>query len=282
MTASTLDQALYYLRLGMAVLPLHHPVEDGGTLRCSCRRSDCSQPAKHPFGRLVPKGLKDASNDPDVVRGWFSEASVNIGITTGRSNGIIAIDVDPRHSGDETLAELERQQGTLPPTWRFLTGGGGEHILLRHPGGRIANSVSKLGPGLDVRGDGGYIVAPPSRHICGRTYEISVDHHPDEVALAGAPPWLLDKLQGCCASGSKESNNRTWREFACGGVPEGQRNDTVARVAGALLGRRVDPHLTLELALAFNTTRCHPPLLDDEVIRTVASIARRDRERRHG
>ena len=280
MSASTLDQALHYLRLGMAVLPLHHPVDDGGTLRCSCRQADCSQPAKHPFGRLVRNGLKDASNDPDVVRGWFTDAPVNIGIATGFSSGIVAIDVDPRHGGDETLAELERQHGALPSTWRFLTGGGGEHILFRHPGGRVANSAGTLGRGLDVRGDGGYIVAPPSHHICGRTYEISVDHHPDEVVLGDPPPWLLSKLQGRGSSGANGTNVH-WRELVRSGASEGQRNDTVARVAGALLGRRVDPHLTLELALAFNTTRCHPPLLDDEVLRTVASIARRERERRH-
>ena len=281
MTASTRDMALQYLHRGLSVLPLHHPTEHGGRLRCSCRRPDCCQPAKHPFGQLVRSGLKDASKDPAVVHGWFSQGDLNVGIATGAVSGLFVLDVDPRHGGDETLAELERKHNSLPSTWRFLTGGGGEHILFRHPGGRIPNSAGRVGRGLDVRGDGGYIVAPPSRHICGRTYEISVDHHPDEVELADAPSWLLNKLQEHGTQGSKDTNVHL-RELVRSGACEGQRNDTVARVAGALLGRRVDPHLTLELALAFNTTRCHPPLLDDEVIRTVASIARRDRERRHG
>lgn len=168
MLAGLLDHARLYLGLGFAVLPLHFPFAREGRLECSCGREDCRQPAKHPFGRLVRNGLKDASKDPATVEGWFTKTRFNIAIATGAPSGVIVLDIDPRHGGDETLANLEREHGNLPATWRFLTGGGGEHVLFRQPGRSVANSAGALGPGIDVRGDGGYIVAPPSLHICGR------------------------------------------------------------------------------------------------------------------
>lgn len=281
----TLKFATQYLRLGLAVLPLHHPVQHNGRLRCSCGKQDCTSPAKHPFARLVANGLLDASKDPSVVDRWFREAKLNLGIATGAASGIIVLDIDPRHGGDDALRALEQQHEMLPPTWRFLTGGGGEHILFRHPGGVVPNSASKLGPGLDVRGDGGYIVAPPSRHICGRLYAISVDHHPDDVGLAECPAWLLD-LNGASTPGKKAAAKpaRHWRAVVTREASEGERNRTLASLAGHLLRNRIDPWVTLDLLMAWNQTRCRPPLAGTEVMMTVASIARREinrRERRH-
>jgi hypothetical protein len=263
----TLDHAGLYLSLGCAVLPLHFPIDRQGVLQCSCGKV-CRQPAKHPFARLVKNGLKGASRDVATVARWFGAKRVNIGIATGAVSGIIALDIDPRHEGDETLLALERKHSALPATWRFLTGGGGEHMLFRHPGRDVPNSAGALGPGIDVRGDGGYIVAPPSRHISGRSYAISVDHHPD-----------------------KARKTVEWRTLCREGAAEGERNVTIARLSGLLLGRRIEPHVCLELVLIFNATRCRPPLPEEEVARTVASIARReyaglakrrDRGRAHG
>lgn len=135
-----LDHALCYARLGLAVLPLHRPVRRGLGLVCSCGRPDCRSAAKHPFGKLAGNGVRDASKDPNVIAGWFQNRSLNVGIATGAISGIFALDIDPRHDGDRTLADLERANGPLPDTWRFLTGGGGEHILFRHPGPSIPNS----------------------------------------------------------------------------------------------------------------------------------------------
>jgi hypothetical protein len=275
MLAGLLDHARLYLGLGFAVLPLHFPFEREGRLECSCGREDCRQPAKHPFGRLVRNGLKDASKDPATVEGWFTKTRFNIAIATGAPSGVIVLDIDPRHGGDETLADLEREHGTLPATWRFLTGGGGEHVLFQHPGRSVANSAGALGPGIDVRGDGGYIVAPPSLHICGRPYAISVDHHPEEVPLANAPAWLLERI-AATRTADKARKAAQWRTLARDGAMNGERNVTIARLSGLLLGRRIDPHVCLDLMLAFNATRCRPPLPEDEVVATVASIARRE------
>ena len=228
-----LQFALSYPKAGLHVLPLHNPVRENDGWRCSCML-DCNSPAKHP---RTANGLLDATTDPRCIEEWWRRwPESNVGIRTGAVSGIIVLDVDPRHGGDDSLFEIEKEHGELPPTWRFHTGGGGEHILFRHPGGEIRNSAGKLGLGLDARGDGGYIVAPPSRHISGRQYVIDVDCHPRDVPLASAPEWLLEALrtrQG--ANGCDSMPVANWRELISRQVPEGQRNDCIARLSGLLL-----------------------------------------------
>lgn len=277
-----MSAALDLAALGLHVLPLHYPVgRPGSRLACSCGNPACDSPAKHPYPQLAPKGLHNATRDPAIVARWFGHgAPYNCGIRTGQVSGIVVIDVDPRHGGGEALALLERSNGPLPPTWRFLTGGGGEHIVLRHPGGTIPNSAGLLGPGLDVRGDGGYIVAPPSRHISGRHYAVSVDHHPDDVPLADMPAWLTAKLTAAKTHAAAATMPETWRQLVADGVAEGRRNDAVARLAGHLLRKGVDPYVALDLVRIWNAARCRPPLTEPEVINTVELIAARECRRR--
>lgn len=274
---TTLDHALYFVSLGVSVLPLNWPIFDNDGVRCSCGKAGCNSIGKHPFAGRVPKGVKDASKDPDVVQKWFERTAFNLGLATGAVSGFIALDVDPRHGGDETLRQLELTLGPMPHTVRFLTGGGGEHILFRHPGYPIANSAGKLGKGLDIRGDGGYIVAPPSVHPSNRPYAISVDHHPDDVPLAEAPKWLLERLAG---RKSSEHIQQGWREMVSHTVPEGERNVVIAKMSGLLLSKRIDPYVTLSLMLGFNQINCVPPLDQEEVARTVANIAKRELSKR--
>jgi hypothetical protein len=272
---------------GLAVFPLHYPVYQNGQLQCSCGRPECGTNAgKHPYARHAPKGLLNASKDQAIIeRWWGSGVPYNIGARTGEESGIVVIDVDPRHGGDARLAELEGRFGELPKTWRFLTGGGGEHILFRHPGFRIKSTVGENGPlgnGLDVRADGGYIVAPPSQHISGRHYAVDVDHHPDEVELAELPVWLTSMI---AAPASPNRHHvvelpEGWRRLVAEGVSEGRRNDAIARLAGHLLRRRIDPYVALDLCRVWNECRCHPPLAETEIYRTVSSIAAREFARR--
>jgi putative DNA primase/helicase len=281
--AASLEAALDFAARQIAVLPLHYPVVGNGPARCSCGNPKCdSNAAKHPFARLAPKGSHSASKDPTAIRRWFAGGPYNLGVRTGRESGIVVIDVDPRHGGDRTLSEHERRFGPLPPTWRFLTGGGGEHILFKHPGWPISNDAgTKLGPGIDARGEGGYIVAPPSRHICGRTYQISVDHHPDDVPLADLPDWLAGMLRSPAKSDKGcTTMPENWRKLIAEGVSEGRRNHAIARLAGLLLRRYVDPLVVLDLCRTWNTGRCRPPLDDDELEKTVDSICAREMRRR--
>jgi hypothetical protein len=140
--------ALCYQARGFAVLPL---------------REASKLPAS-------PHGLKDASTDVDQLVSWWLECpTFNVGIRTGAVSGIAVLDVDPE--GDASLAELP----PLPHTWSSITPRG-RHFYFRHPGREVRNSAGKLGPGLDVRGDGGYVVAPPSI-VGGIEYRWAGDHH---------------------------------------------------------------------------------------------------------
>jgi hypothetical protein len=187
-----LDAALTYARAGIPVFRCTFPINYVASRGCSCsRREQCDSPAKHPMEK---GGFHNATTDLAAIERLWARSICNIGAATGATSGLVVLDVDPRHGGDETLAQLETKYGELPPTWRFLTGGGGEHILFTHPGGHVKSQSGALGPGLDIKADGGYIIAPPSEHISGRRYEISVDHHPEDVRLSPLPAWVTTKL----------------------------------------------------------------------------------------
>jgi len=181
-----LHAALRYAERGWAVFPVFEVLED---LSCACGKPDCSNQGKHP---RTPHGLKDASTDPEVVRHWWGKRwpGANIAIRTGAASGLDVVDVDPKKGGEDTLAALIAEHGPLPLTVEALTGGGGRHLLFSHDSA-FGVGTDVFGAGLDARGEGGYIVAPPSLHACGRVYAWNVDAHPDEVALAEAPSWLL-------------------------------------------------------------------------------------------
>ncbi|MER2266691.1 bifunctional DNA primase/polymerase [Methylobacterium oxalidis] len=263
---------------GLRVFPLQGVWRSPtGQFVCTCGSEKCQNPGKHPLASLAPRGLKNATTCQSTVERWFTRApAANVGLATGL---IIVLDVDPRHGGDESLRQLEAVHGPLPLTWRVLTGGGGEHIFFRPPAGvEVRNSAGLLGPGLDVRGVGGYVVAPSSLHASGRTYEWSVDHHPDETPLAPMPDWMLEAL-GPPATGPARPASE-WRQLVAEGVVSGARNNTVARLTGLLLRKNVDALVALELMQAFNAARCQPPLSEEEITRTVGSIALKELKRR--
>lgn len=159
------DAALDYAQRGWHVFPVYEPMEDG---RCSCGKTDCSSPAKHPRTR---HGVLEATTDQVRIRAWWTQwPDANIGLATGRKSRIVVMDIDPRHGGDKSLAEFEAHMGRMPETLECLTGGGGRHFYLRAPEFPIKNKVNLM-PGIDFRGDGGYVIAPPSGHISGGLYK---------------------------------------------------------------------------------------------------------------
>lgn len=261
----------YAERFGWAVLPLHS-TKDG---RCTCGNPGCASPGKHP---ITPHGVKDANKDPTVITRWWRRWPwANVGVATGAASGVFVLDVDGT-AGRESLAELEEKHGKLPDTIEQITGSGGRHILFKYPGQPIANKVC-LAPGLDVRGDGGYIVAPPSLHVSGRRYEWEVSSRPGAVPLAEAPGWLLELLQPVGGQGMSRTTEG-WRHLVAEGVEEGKRNTTIASLAGHLLRHYIDPYVTLDLLLAWNRQRCRPPLPDEEVVTTINSVAKLEAMRR--
>ena len=142
---------------------------------------------KEPLGSQAPHGVDDATTDAGRVRAWWEAApNANVGLACGSQ--FFVLDVDPRSGGDETLGRLEREHGQLPTTPRALTGGGGYHILFAMPPDQKLKG--SLGEGLDVKGPGGYIVAPPSVHPSGKTYDWELGAHPAELQIAQAPEWM--------------------------------------------------------------------------------------------
>jgi hypothetical protein len=180
-----LTAALTYAAHGWAVLPLHTPLDQG----CSCGQDCGGSAGKHP---RTLHGLHDASRQPDQLWHWWRRwPEANVGIRTGKTSGLVILDVDTRHSGEDSLAALEAAYDSLPSTLTAQSGGGGQHLYFRHPGPRLPNSTQVGGyAGLDVRGDGGYIVAPPSRHRSGTPYRWASPSAP----LALLPDWFGDLL----------------------------------------------------------------------------------------
>jgi len=204
---------------------------------------------------------------PDEIDAWYRRwPDANVGIVTGRVSGLVVVDIDVGHGGAESLVRLESERGPLLPTVEALTGGGGRHFYFAHPGGLVPNRAG-IAPGIDVRGDGGCVVAPPSVHASGRRYAWAAGRAPDEVALAAMPAW---------ARGSEPRAGhplKHWRTLVREGIEEGQRNASLASLTGHLLWHGVDPQVALELLLTWNRLRCRPPLPDEEVGRVVNSIA---------
>ena len=119
---------------------------------------------------------------------WFGDGRMGIGIVTGAISGFFVADFD----GEEGHRTHDKIGAHLPGP-ASLTGGGGIHVLCRHPGIRIPTRKG-LAPGMDIRGDGGFIVAPPSVHSSGSSYQWDVDNHPDDVAMHDAPAWFIDRI----------------------------------------------------------------------------------------
>ncbi len=191
--AALLEPALAYAARGWPVLPCWGVEGD----RCLCRRPDCGKPGKHPLGALVPHGVKDATTDPALIEAWWRKhPAANVGLAAG--GAWWALDVDFAgfctfgRDGLDTITDLQRRFGKLPRTVHQRTGSLGFHWLFA-PEPRIRTNSVKAFTGLDTRTGGGFIVAPPSRHVSGFTYRWIIA--PDEAEPAPAPDWLVALLE---------------------------------------------------------------------------------------
>ena len=207
----------------------------------------------------------------DEIDRWFERwPDANVGIVTGRISGLVVVDIDARHGGPDSVAALEARHGALPATVEVLTGGGGRHLYYAHPGPVVPNRVA-MHPGIDLRGDGGCVVAPPSVHPSGRRYEWVAGRDPDRQPLAWPPVHFFGRGAAQALPGHSLSH---WRRLVREDIVPGQRNNTIASLTGHLLRHAVDVEVARELMLAWNRSHCRPPLPDDEVAQVVASIAR--------
>ncbi len=258
------DAAIEYARRGLRVIPLYPLTRE---LVCTCRAgAECGNSSgKHPWLR---EWQKKATTDERQILHWWRERPLSgIGIATGAGSGIIALDVDPRHNGDETLRTLIASYGELPATPINLTGSGGQHYCFRHPGRPVPNDAQgALGPGLDIRGDGGLIVVEPSLHYGGRCYAWDVEAHLFDIPPAAMPDWMVSML--CGRSGKPSTAPLPDR------IPQGQRNSALASLGGAMRRRGASEQAILAALAQENSDRCDPPLSAEELEQIARSVGR--------
>jgi bifunctional DNA primase/polymerase-like protein len=167
---TTIGDALAVARLGLRVLPLHTPTDDG----CSCGLTDCGGVGKRPWPAAWQRA---ASGDPDVIRGWWARwPEANVGILTGDGHAMLpgcalaVVDVEPGRGGDDELHRLEDELGKLPATAEVATGGNGRHLYYRAPAGLPSRDDTVPPRGVELKANGRQVVAPPSLHRSGRIY----------------------------------------------------------------------------------------------------------------
>ncbi|NLX95981.1 MAG: DUF3987 domain-containing protein [Rhodopirellula sp.] len=253
---SILDQALAYARRGWSVFP--------------CKAKD-----KIP---ATARGFLDASSDPEVVKQLFAKkANCNIGIATGPASRIWALDLDGEEGRRSFFFDVAK--GDIPNTLRVNTPGGGLHLFFRWNGVEIKNRSKIDGKPIDVRGAGGYVVAPPSVHPNGKRYTWDGD---DATPIVEAPEWLVEFVTGDRSHKSQSSH----LSFQIGGgdfldtlenapgAGEGQRHAMALRLIGSALGRGLDPVVVAQQAVNW-ASRCFPPMPEDEVLRILGDLTRK-------
>ena len=238
-------------------------------------KPDCSSIGKHP--RTID-GKDSATTDLTTIQEWWKRwPKANVGIRTGECSGIVVLDVDG-DAGKASLQALLATHGAIPATLRTLTGrasGDGKrkgcHYFFKMPESvQLRNSTGVLGPRLDIRGEGGYVVAAPSKHHSGLLYQWLKK----DLPLADVPDWMLAALtKPKLALDSKrltpESGTPEESAFA-----EGGRNAGLTSLAGKLRAKGLDVEEMEAALLVANQKRCKPPLPESEVREIARSVGR--------
>lgn len=247
---SMYDAAIEYVKKGFAVFPLKYR-------------------DKVPLTR---NGCKDATTDAAQIKAWWQQhPNANIGLATGSvSQNVFVIDLDIDEDrgidGYHSLEDWQREHGDFPETWTAITGRGGYHLYYRG-NGRIKNRAGII-DGVDIRGNGGYVVAPPSIHKNGNRYEW--EYSPDEFEIAKADNNVEYFL-----------NHDDHRQSASFTMPNivsaGQRNQMLFRFACMMQAKGASDQSVFAATMAENESSCSPPLTEQEVRIIVSSATKYDK-----
>jgi len=243
-----LKAALAYLDLGWNVMPI---------------RPD----NKKPYLEWLP--LQTERVEPYEVEGWWLRyANPNVGIITGSISNLVVFDLDSQLAKDRMRLE------GMPITPVSATSKG-NHVFMNYPSVLVGNKTDQK-IGMDIRGEGGYVVAPPSVHETGFIYNWT-KLHPWNAKVADLYPWMIEYSQEGSSADPKE---RGWQTDMLQGISEGGRNQAAASLAGRFLNKDLSAPEIIEILMMWNE-RNSPPLPESELIRTVTSMAakhnRRDR-----
>lgn len=232
MVETLLNAAKQYSDRGWKIFPLHSM----SNASCSCSNVKCGSAAKHP---RIKEWQNNCSSDPSVIDNWWKNwPDANIGLATGNASGFFVLDVDLHHGGKESMQELVKRYGSLPKTLASNTWDGGYHLFFKSPAFKVANRVNIL-PGIDVRGGGGFIIAPPSIHKSGSQYSWIKDFKDSPVN--DPPKWLLQLLfnKRFARGASKIGQDKL--------VLESNRNSFLSGEAGKLRKMELDAYETPSL-----------------------------------
>ena len=249
-----LQEALIYLDMGWGVYPAHSVTVDTGF--CSCGRLDCPCPGKHPIGQWSE--FQRRLPTKHEIKLWFSVLDCNIGMVTGLVSGITVVDIDGV-KGVNSAKTLG-----LEPTLTARTGGGGYHLfysITEHTKSRV-----QVFEGIDIRGDGGYVVLSPSLHKSGKHYEWL-----EPRGLAPFDPEPFEKIV------SRSFSDDGWFNELLQGVPVGNRNMSAARLSGRYFSIGLSIDEVWILMQGWNQ-RNDPPLDLVELKRTVEAIRKKHEE----
>ena len=185
---------------------------------------------------LTAHGFKDSSINPEIVKAWWQQyPEANIGSPTGAHSFVLDIDLP---DGPASLESLTAANGPLPATLEQTTGSGGRHLFFKNPEGlELHNSAGKIGNGLDIRAQGGYVILPPSLHQSGNRYQWG-----QSIKTQEAPAWLIEAITGQPLSSNKpltvdltNAPATTIEHLASiTAAKKGQRNDTLNRACFAI------------------------------------------------
>jgi hypothetical protein len=198
---------------------------------------------------------------------WFNRwPGANLAVVTGIVSALVVLDLDPKRGGNASLQQLAREQGRVPETVEAMVGSR-RQLYFSHPGG-IVQDRPDLVSGIDLHGDGGYVLAPPSVDASGEEYRWT--RSPEVFHLEKLPAWLTSISASSGTATARQP--QPWRHFLRTGAADGGRRNAVAVLAEHLLDSEVDPEVALELMLCWNAARCRPPLAADEVADTIEHI----------
>ena len=251
-----IQNALKLARAGFYVFPLHTIKNNN----CTCNaKGNCNSAGKHP---VYKNWQSTATKDPEAIRQlWQSNPSYNIGIKTG--DGLIVVDVDLKNNGLENYNALIEENGETK-TFIVTTGSGGKHLFYTDPSKKITNRTGVVG-GIDIRGNGGYVVAVTSLHKSGNKYKLlDFGTNTKKIRIAEAPEWLVDILN--------EKNKMVIKNS--GHIKEGSRNTYLTQQAGTLRSKGLAyEEILIDLEM-INNESCSPPLSESEVKTIAKSVSR--------
>lgn len=220
---------------------------------------------KHP---LTPHGHLDAKTDLGAIRHWWTKwPNAAIAVPTGATSGFFVIDEDydpdEGKNGYEAIRDWSREHGEFPDTVQSITGRGGYHLYFKHPGFHVKTQVDVI-YGVDVRGDGGYIILPPSRHKNGSYYEW--EYGLEDIPMAEANEAVLEFIS---LKDKEETESKSFQLPTV--IPSGARNDTLFRLACSLQAKGVPDAGIMAAVKIANDEQCQEPLPQDELENLVSS-----------